>query len=67
MALESILVSTLFLTSLTVPSQPLQSFAFHLIRDVLSRTDLCFGHDGGIAWEMLCRGQRGLGVCSIDR
>lgn len=34
-ALETVLVSTLFLADLTVPSQPLKPFRLHLVGDVL--------------------------------
>nr|POE90355.1 hypothetical protein CFP56_71080 [Quercus suber] len=44
---EAVLVPTLFLADLTIPSQSLKTFGFHLVGDVFGRTDLCFRHDGG--------------------
>jgi hypothetical protein len=37
--LESVLVSTLFLADLTVPSQPLKSFGLHRVGEVLGRSN----------------------------
>lgn len=39
MTLESVLVSALFLTDLTVPSQTLKTLGLHLVRNELRSTD----------------------------
>ena len=39
MTFETVLVTTLFLANLTVPSQPLKSLGLHLVCDVLRSTD----------------------------
>ena len=38
-ALEAVLIATLLLADLTVPSQTLKSFGLHLVGDVLRSTD----------------------------
>ena len=39
MTLEAVLVSTLFLANLTIPSETLKSLGLHLVSDVLRGTD----------------------------
>jgi len=43
-AFEAILVSTLLLTDLTVPSQPLKPFGLHLVGEVLGGSDFSARH-----------------------
>jgi hypothetical protein len=39
MALEAVLIPTLFLANLAEPPEALQAFGFHLVRDIFRCTD----------------------------
>jgi hypothetical protein len=43
-AFEAVFVSALLFADLTIPSEPLKSFAAHLIRDIFARSDLRSWH-----------------------
>jgi len=43
-AFEAIFVTALLLADLTIPSEPLKSFAAHLIRDIFARSHLRSWH-----------------------
>lgn len=47
MTLETVLVATCLLASLTVPAQASKSLLLHLIRDVLGGPNFGARHDGG--------------------
>jgi hypothetical protein len=44
MAFEAVFVPALLFADLTIPSEPLKSFAAHLIRDIFARSDLRSWH-----------------------
>ena len=46
MALEAVLIATLFCADLAVPAQSLQAFRFHLVSDLLRRAHLSPWHCG---------------------
>jgi len=55
MALETIFISTLFLTDLTVPPQPLKALGLHLVGEVFRGTDFCARHTGrGLVVNGVC-------------
>jgi hypothetical protein len=43
-AFEAVFVPALLFADLTIPSEPLKSFAAHLIRDIFARSDLRSWH-----------------------
>jgi hypothetical protein len=47
MHLETVLIPHLTFADLTVPSEALQAFRLHLVRDIFCRPDLGFRHRGG--------------------
>ena len=51
---EAVLVAALLAADLTVPSQPLEAFRLHLVRDVFRAANFCFRHGGGIVLLILC-------------
>lgn len=48
MTFEAVLVSTLFLANLTVPSEALEAFRLHLVGKMLDGSDFGFRHFGGL-------------------